>query len=125
MIRLRIIRKRSFLTLEALPPDLRDLTRSRQPRLLAATARAVQVGSWPSLAPESALRLHPCRALSTAPVRTSIEARGYFAKIVVVANTIGKVIDARHKGYGAHVFFNCPVGHPFPSITENGWVKTW
>ena len=86
MIRRRTIRKRSFLTPEAPPPDLRDLTRSRQPRLLAATARAGQARSWPGLAPESALRLHPCRALSSAPVRTSIEARGYFAKIVVVAN---------------------------------------
>ena len=86
MIQRRIIRKRSSLNLEALPPDLRDLTRSCQPRLVAATARAGQARPWPGLAPESALRLHPCRALSSAPVCSSVGAMGYFAKIVVVAN---------------------------------------
>ena len=40
----------------------------------------------PGLAPESALRLHPCRALSSAPVSTSLRRMNYFAKRVVVAN---------------------------------------
>ena len=77
-------RKRSFLELEALPPDLRDLPRSCHPRWRAATAGAGQARPKPGLAPESALRLHPCRALSSAPVSTSVESQRSFAKRVVV-----------------------------------------
>ena len=33
---------------------------------------AAKAASRPGLAPESALRLHPCRALSSAPVSTSV-----------------------------------------------------
>ena len=33
---------------------------------------AADAASRPGLAPESALRLHPCRALSSAPVRISV-----------------------------------------------------
>ena len=29
------------------------------------------------------------------------------------------------KGNAAPVVFNCPVGQPCPSVTENEWVKTW
>ena len=80
------IRKIPFLELEALPPDLRDFTRSCHPRLLAVTAKAVHHRPGPGLAPESALRLHPCRALSSAPVSTSVGGKSCFAKRVVVAN---------------------------------------
>jgi len=53
----RRTRKKSFLELEAPPPDLRDLPRSCHPRLLAETAGAGQARPDPGLAPESALRL--------------------------------------------------------------------
>ena len=53
----RRTRKKSFLELEAPPPDLRDLPRSCHPRLLAKTAGAGQARPDPGLAPESALRL--------------------------------------------------------------------
>ena len=79
-------RKRSLFELEALPPDLRDLTRSCQPRLLAATAGAGQAHPQPGLAPESALRLHPCIALSSAPVSTTVGEDERFTKLVVVVD---------------------------------------
>jgi hypothetical protein len=47
----RRTRKKSFLELEAPPPDLRDLPRSCHPRL------AGQARPEPGLVPESALRL--------------------------------------------------------------------
>ena len=78
--------KSSLLDLEALPPDLRDLPRSCHPRLLAATAGAGQPRPKPGLAPESALRLHPCRALPSAPVSISVSRQGCFAKLVVVVD---------------------------------------
>ncbi len=40
----------------------------------------------PGLAPESALRLHPCRALPSAPASTRIRAQLSVAKSVVVAD---------------------------------------
>ena len=48
---------------------------------------AVDAASRPGLAPESALRLHPCRALPSAPVRPSVDAKGRFSKVVIVADT--------------------------------------
>jgi hypothetical protein len=47
---------------------------------------AAKAASRPGLAPESALRLHPCRALSSAPVRISVGEECCFAKLVVVAD---------------------------------------
>jgi len=79
-------RKMSFPELEALPPDLRDLTLSCQPRLMIVTAGAGQPRPEPGLAPESALRLHPCRALSSAPASTSVGEQHGYAKPVVVAD---------------------------------------
>jgi len=38
----------------------------------------------PGLAPKSALRLHPCRALSSAPVSLSLAEDQALAKVVVV-----------------------------------------
>jgi len=38
----------------------------------------------PGLAPESALGLHPCRALSSAPVSTSLSGRRGQTKLVIV-----------------------------------------
>jgi len=83
----RRTRKMSLLVdLEALPPDLRDLPRSCHPRLLIETGGAGQARPRPGLAPEAALRLHPCRALSSAPVSTSVEKKRCSAKLVVVAD---------------------------------------
>jgi hypothetical protein len=82
----RRTRKMSFLDLEALPPDLRDLPRFCHPRPLIGTGGAGQARPKPGLAPESALRLHPCRALSSAPVSTSVENKRRSAKLVVVAD---------------------------------------
>ena len=42
----------------------------------------------PGLAPESALRLHPCRALSSAPVSTSVGGTRHQTKLVIVV--VGK-----------------------------------
>jgi len=47
---------------------------------------AAEAASRPGLAPESALRLHPCRALPSAPVRPSVDGRGQFVKLVIVAD---------------------------------------
>jgi hypothetical protein len=47
---------------------------------------AADAASRPGLAPESALRLHPCRALSSAPVRPSVDWRGQFVKLVIVVD---------------------------------------
>ena len=47
---------------------------------------AADAASRPGLAPESALRLHPCRALSSAPVRPSVDGRGQFVKLVIVVD---------------------------------------
>ncbi len=80
----RRTRKMSFLELEALPPDLRDLTLSCQPRMKIENAGAGQPRPKPGLAPESALRLHPCRALPSAPASTSVGEHGRSAKFVVV-----------------------------------------
>jgi len=82
----RRTRKMSFPDLEALPPDLRDLPRSCHPRLLIGTGGAGQARPRPGLAPEAALRLHPCRALSSAPVSTSVEKKRCSAKLVVIAD---------------------------------------
>ena len=73
----------ALLKLEARPPDLRDLTPYGHPR---RPAGAGQSHPEPGLAPESALRLHPCRALPSAPVSTSLGSQGCFAKRVVVVH---------------------------------------
>ena len=82
----RRTRKMSFPDLEALPPDLRDLPRSCHPRLLIGTGGAGQARPRPGLAPEAALRLHPCRALSSAPASTSVGKECCDVNLVVVVN---------------------------------------
>ncbi len=77
--------KVSILDLEAPPPDLRDLTPACQPRQGKSTDGAGP-RPMPGLAPESALRLHPCRALSSAPASTSVGEQQPYAKLVVVAD---------------------------------------
>lgn len=47
---------------------------------------AADAASRPGLAPESALRLHPCRALPSAPVRISVGEPWSFSKVVIVAD---------------------------------------
>ena len=81
----RRVKKLLFPDLEAVPPDLRDLTLPCQPRLTIETAGAGQPRPKPGLAPESALRLHPCRALSPAPASTSVGEQRSSAQFVVVA----------------------------------------
>jgi len=73
----------SFLELEALPPALRDLTHSCLPMLVPAGGRCPPCLV---LAPESALRLHPCRALPSAPVSISLEKAPPLGKLVVVVH---------------------------------------
>jgi len=76
----------SPLKLGALPPDPRDFPRSCHPRLFTAkpsgAAFAATALVWPR---KSALRLHPCRALSSAPVSISVEGRKRYEKRVIVA----------------------------------------
>jgi hypothetical protein len=80
------IRKTALLRLEAPPPDLRDFPRSCHPRLSNQNRRGGFRRHRPGLAPESALRLHPCRALPSAPVSTSVEAPHRYVKSLVVAD---------------------------------------
>jgi hypothetical protein len=46
----------------------------------------ILVTAPPGLAPESALRLHPCSALPSAPVRTSVEEELVLGKDVIVVD---------------------------------------
>ena len=68
---------------------------------------AADAASRSGLAPEPALRLHPCRALSSAPVSISVENRRSVSKFVIVVvgrnncRRPGKVIDARQ--YAAEI----------------------
>ena len=64
-------RKRSFLELEAPPPDLRDLSRSCHPRWLAATAGAGQARPslvWPRSQRSGCIPAEPYPLLRSAPV---------------------------------------------------------
>jgi len=82
----RPITKASLFDLEAPPPDLRDLTPTCQTKPDRWTAGAGPTRPTLGPAPESALRLHPCRALSSAPASTSVGERERSAKLVVVAD---------------------------------------
>jgi hypothetical protein len=79
------IRKWALLELEAPPPDLRDLPRSCHPRWANQNRRGGCRRPRPGLAPEPALGLHPCIALSSAPVSTSVGKACCIAKGVIVA----------------------------------------
>jgi hypothetical protein len=83
---MKAIRKTSLLKLGALPPDPRDFARSCHPRLSNQNRRGGFRRHRPGLAPESALRLHPCRALSSAPVSTSVGGPNPYGKKVIVAD---------------------------------------
>lgn len=48
------------------------------------TGGAADAAPRPGLAPESALRLHPCRALSSAPVSNSVGEKRDHTKWVIV-----------------------------------------
>ena len=56
------------------------------PSQAIANRRSGSRSAPPGLAPESALRLHPCRALPSAPVSTSVEEKVFLAKVVVVVD---------------------------------------
>jgi hypothetical protein len=62
------------------------LSLSCHPRLLRSTGGAKRCPPLPGLAPESALRLHPCRALSSAPASTSVKEEFVLEKLVVVVD---------------------------------------
>ena len=81
-----LIRKVSFLDLEAPPPDLRDLSLSCHPRSLRLNRRGGAMSAPSGLAPEPALRLRPRRALPSAPVSTSVEKEFVLGKLVVVVD---------------------------------------
>ena len=83
---MKAIRKRSFLKLGALTPDPRDFPRSCHPRLSNQNRRGGFRRHRPGLAPESALRVHPCRALPSAPASTRIEEKLVLEKLVVVVD---------------------------------------
>jgi hypothetical protein len=53
---------------------------------IKTSGTAAAAASRPGLAPESALRLHPCRALPFAPVRPSVGGTGQFVKLVIVVD---------------------------------------
>jgi hypothetical protein len=78
--------RKSFYCLEAPPPDLRDLSHCCHPRLASETGGAADAEPRPGLAPESALRLHPCRALSSAPVSNIVSHWRRVVKVVVVVD---------------------------------------
>jgi len=52
---------------------------------IKAGGSAAYAASRLGLAPKSALRLHPCRALPSAPVRLSVDRQGGLVKSVIVA----------------------------------------
>lgn len=56
------------------------------PGRYASTGGAERCPPLPGLAPESALRLHPCRALSSAPASTSVKEEFVLEKLVVVVD---------------------------------------
>ncbi len=81
------IRKNSFLDLGAMPPSPRDLTRTMPPRSLSHSVGAEYFYPAPTItvqAPQSALGLHPCIALSSAAVIIRLEDPVRTAKGVVV-----------------------------------------
>ena len=74
------------MELEALPPDLRALSLAATQNGCRSTGGARQMPAPPGLAPESALRLRPRRALPSAPVSISVEEEIALAKLVVVVD---------------------------------------
>ena len=79
------MRKASFLELEARLQTSGIYRHPAIPGCWLQPPGRVYPRPDPGLAPESALRLHPCRALPSAPVSTSVGSHRRFAKRVVVA----------------------------------------
>ena len=86
----RAIRKMPLLELGALPPDPRDFARFLPPRIYISLPPGRRTfGPAPAItvqAPQSALGLHPCIALSSAAANTSLGDRRKFAKGVIVVS---------------------------------------
>ena len=83
------IRKTPLLELGALPPDPRDLPRSVPPRISFLPPGRRTFGPAPAItvqAPQSALGLHPCIALSSAAANTSLGEHQNLAKAVIVVS---------------------------------------
>jgi hypothetical protein len=82
------IRTMSLPELGALPPDPRDFPRSCLPVSIFPPGRRT-FGPAPAItvqAPQSALGLHPCIALSSAAANTRLGEQESFAKLIVVAD---------------------------------------
>jgi hypothetical protein len=82
-------RNTSFVDMGALPPIPRDLTRTMPPRSLSHSVGAEYFYPAPTItvqAPQSALGLHPCIALSSAAVIIMLEDHARTAKGVVVVD---------------------------------------
>jgi hypothetical protein len=80
-------RKLSFLPLEALPPDLRDLSLSCHPRSLLLFNRrggAMSAPSWSG--PGVSAQVASLQSLIPAPVSTSVEEEFVLEKLVVVVD---------------------------------------
>ena len=80
------IRKLSLLEPGALPPDPRDFPRSMPPRIRRNGAPVGAPRVHTVQAPQSALGVHPCIALSSAAANTSLEDHRRNAKLVIVAD---------------------------------------
>jgi hypothetical protein len=78
-------RKLSFLHLEALPPDLRDLSLSCHPRsLFNRRGGAMSAPSWSG--PRVSAQVASLQSLIPAPVSTSVEEEFVLEKLVVVVD---------------------------------------
>ena len=86
----RAIRKMPSLNLGALPPAPRDFPRLLPPRIYISSPPGRRTfGPAPAItvqAPQSALGLHPCIALSSAAANPSLGDQRNFAKPVIVVS---------------------------------------
>ena len=81
------IRKTPFPDLGTLPPNPRDLARTLPPRFYSVGAEHYDPAPTITVqAPQSALGLHPCIALSSAAVNTRLEDEVRITKAVVVVD---------------------------------------
>jgi hypothetical protein len=80
------IRKKSFLSWRLRLQTTGIYRVDAIPGYQIRTGGSAYAATRPGLAPKSALRLHPCRALSSAPVSNSVVDKGNQTKHVVVVD---------------------------------------